>query len=586
MFERYLRKDKVTDKIYKDYFIPLTLSSVGLAASNIVDSLVVGQRMGDNGLAAIGISSPIYMLYAIFYITLGIGGSIVCAEEVGNGKKKDANRRFQMLMELSVLIGIVFTVMGLLFTPQILFLLGTKPGDGLVYEYTYQYVHALLLCAPAFFLNQPLYLFVRNDDDPKLAGIGYFVGNAIDVCLCFYFVVMLEWGVKGSIYSTLIGQIIACAVYAFHFIKNKKALHLGLAAFDFEMLKRPVQIGLSTSNQYLAQFIFIMLTNRILISKMGDLGVAVFDVVINVSYVVLLFYDAASSSMQPISATFHGERNVKGMNRVLGLALITGISGGLILNTLVCIFAPNVAMVFGLVAPEAVELGTAAIRMYCVSAVFAGFNIIFGQYYQATGRERLTYLAYLLRSFLILILSVLVFSALSNKIFWMFYITTEVLSLIAILVCRKNPRYESKEAMPKEEDIVSLEIYSKDELSELFAGVEAFCEKYDVPIKKSMYINNTVEEVCVSIIENAVKTEGFYIRTTLCKEPDGENYRLCVRDNALEYNPFDMQTQKIDDNNVDDLDVLGGLGIMMVKSKAKDFYYNRLQAFNTMIIIV
>lgn len=60
---------------------------------------------------------------------------------------------------------------------------------------------------------------------------------------------------------------------------------------------------------------------------------------------------------------------------------------------------------------------------------------------------------------------------------------------------------------------------------------------------------------------------------------------MCIRDNALAFNPFEMDTKKVELSDDDD-DELASLGIMMAKSKAKEFYYRRYQNYNTLAIRV
>lgn len=580
-------KDRVTDRIYKGYFVPLIISAIGLAASNIVDSLVVGRHMGDAGLAALGLAAPLYMLFAVFYATFGIGGSILCTEEIGNGRKEQAVKRFRIMMELSIIIGLIFTILGFVAIKPVLFLLGTTPADGEIYQYTYQYVRALLITSPVFFINQPMYIFIRNDDDPGLAVAGYFVGNILDVCLCVLFVVGLEWGVQGSIYSTLIGQSVACVIYIFHFISKEHNLSVGLAGLDFNIIKESSVLGFASTSQYISQFLFIMLTNHIVGSKMPGYGVAVFNVVVNVSYIVLIFFNASCDALQPIGATFYGERNANGVKRIRALAVKSGMAGGCVLLAITIIFAKQVALMFGLQNEQAVYMGTVAIRIYCISAAAAGLNMIMAAYYQSIGREKLTYLINTLRCFALLIANMLICSAFANIWFWLFYPLTEVVTFIVMYVLRNKKVFASKVTMPAKDEIMVFEIHNEADLTPMYAGVEEFCEKHDAPIKKSMYISNTVEEVCCSIINNASDEDKdkLTIVVTISVEVGTEDFRLCIRDNALKFNPFDMKTAKISADDDDD-DILAGLGIMMVKSKAKDFYYNRMQVFNTMIVVV
>ena len=93
-----------------------------------------------------------------------------------------------------------------------------------------------------------------------------------------------------------------------------------------------------------------------------------------------------------------------------------------------------------------------------------------------------------------------------------------------------------------------------------------------------------VEEICGAIVNNAFcDTEDIYLQITLIAYESGL-FELHIRDNASTFNPFEMKSKTI---SIEDSDEeLDGLGVMMVKKKAKTFYYRRYQGFNTLTVCV
>lgn len=92
----------------------------------------------------------------------------------------------------------------------------------------------------------------------------------------------------------------------------------------------------------------------------------------------------------------------------------------------------------------------------------------------------------------------------------------------------------------------------------------------------------SVEEVCQAIIENAFRRKGDeYIQLTVCFEENG-TVVLHIRDNAVDFNPFAMKTGQNYENEED----LASLGIQMVKTKSKRFFYRRYAGFNTLTVEV
>ena len=127
--------------------------------------------------------------------------------------------------------------------------------------------------------------------------------------------------------------------------------------------------GGSTSVQYLYQFVFYLLANRALMAGAGENGVAIFNVLQNLSYLVLYLYDGAAKAAQPLVSTYAAERNRAGGCSTLTLALATGNGLGILLCLALSLAAPAVCGVFGLTEPSAVAAGAAAVRIYCLGLV-------------------------------------------------------------------------------------------------------------------------------------------------------------------------------------------------------------------------
>ena len=126
--------------------------------------------------------------------------------------------------------------------------------------------------------------------------------------------------------------------------------------------------------QYLYQFVFYLLANRALMAGAGENGVAIFNVLQNLSYLVLYLYDGAAKAAQPLVSTYAAERNRAGSRSTLTLALATGNGLGILLCLALSLAAPAVCGVFGLTEPSAVAAGAAAVRIYCLGLVLGGTN--------------------------------------------------------------------------------------------------------------------------------------------------------------------------------------------------------------------
>ena len=227
------------------------------------------------------------MVFNVLHLGIAIGGSVTFAQLMGEGKVKQGVEVFRQMLVLALAVGIGLAVLGEIFLEPLLRLLGTDPSQGDVYTMTRDYAVRLIAAAPLFFLNMLFYYFIRCDDGEKRASVGLAVSNLLDVGLSFVFVLGLGMGVNGAVYSTIAGVAVANLIYLPHFLKKSNILSLRLTRPEPGTMFQCYRTGFSSSSQYIWQFIFFLIINNLLISRHGESGLAVFNVVLNISYLVV-----------------------------------------------------------------------------------------------------------------------------------------------------------------------------------------------------------------------------------------------------------------------------------------------------------
>jgi len=289
-------------------------------------------------------------------------------------------------------------------------------------------------------------------------------------------------------------------------------------------------------------------------------------------------YDGIGATLQPMAATFFGERDQQAQQVTWRLSLSWGLGLGLVMAVVVSLFAENIGAVFGL-SEKMLGMGETAIRYYCIGSLFAGYSVMLGTYYQATGREEQIMLLSFLRSFLVYLTvsAVLAFGPLER--FWLVFPLTEAISLILFKLFLQLRRKYHREAEAQE----NLPILHRtlqngmEEISEFLPEVEAFCEEQEASFVQIYFVTMTVEEMCLAIMQHTGEKQLF-IRITLFRLPNGQ-YELHIRDSGGAFDPFSLRTEDI----TEDID---NIGILMVKKKAKEFFYRRYQGFNTLTVRV
>lgn len=572
-------KEYFTGKMFFRQFFPATVSAVGLALGDMADAIVVGQSMGVTGLAAISLALPVFMVFNVLMHGLGIGGSIRFATLSAEGKKEEAIRSFQGIMTAAAAISIGIAVLGNLFMDRLLFLLGADPADALLYAASRTYVRITVAGTPLFFLAYILNYYLRNDDCERIASVGFTVGNVSDIILNIVLVLGMDMGAAGAAWATLAGLVISIAFYSSAFLQKKLTISFHPLMPDFKGVFRSFRVGFASSVQFLFSMVFILTANNLLMNLGGSVGVGVFDMIQNASFLILYLYDGTAKAAQPIISTYCGERNESGKKHILRLSLVSGIAIALLGSILVAVFPQQICLLFGLEGKEAVDLGVYALRIFCLSTGFAGISIIMDTYYQSCGDEKTAFLLTTLRGLVILLPMTLVFSRFGLKGFWGLYPATELLTVICFLLWLKFGRKKTEDF--ETDRVFTRTISNKDEeLGPLLGEIEEFCDKWSASIKQSYFVNMAVEELCSVIKEKGFKREKGYIQVTLIAEKESL-FSLHIRDSAVSFNPFAMHTEKAGAHKDFDMDAMG---VLVIREKAREFSYRRYQGFNTLIV--
>ena len=121
------REDYFSSKMFLRQFFPALISAVGLALGDMADAIVVGNRMGVTGLAAISLTLPVFMIINLIMHGFGVGGAVRLSKQLAQGEEKAALAGFQGIMSTAFFMGVGLSVMGNLFINGLLAILGADP---------------------------------------------------------------------------------------------------------------------------------------------------------------------------------------------------------------------------------------------------------------------------------------------------------------------------------------------------------------------------------------------------------------------------------------------------------------------------
>lgn len=573
-----MKKDYFIPKMFYRLLLPSVFSSLGYAFADIADSLVLGRSLGETGLAAIGLSLPLFMLINFVMDAFGIGGSVFFSQKLGEGDMEKAQNCFGSVWITTLIIGLTIGIGVNIFINPCMALLGTAPSDGAVYEACRDYVRIVALGAPLLMLNIVFANFLRNDNNAAAASVGFIVGNAVDIALNIVLVIFVGMGTRGAAIATVTGSLTAIVIYL-PSLAGKYANAAKIKQFKYSLTETLYcfKTGFTTSITYLFQLVFFMVINRLLMNMAGESGVAVFDVVYSVSFFIIYVFNGVCDAMQPLTSTFYGENSLGDCRFLRRLALKSALIIGAVPALALALFAEPVSRLFG-IPSDFTAVSALAVRIYCAGFVFMGFNVVFEKYYQSVSCLAISLTIVALRSFVLLIPFAMLFSRLGIKGVWLFYPVTE-LSAAAVTVLFSGT-LKRREDTASQKQFYRVTIDKDGDIGKVLDECMSFCESHDADVRQKYAVTLVIEELCMSIIRNAMQSvNDGKIRITLIAAENG-GFSLYVLDNAVLFNPFLIKDKKHHDDEFD----IDEVSLTMIKNAAKSIMYRKCSGFNSLVV--
>lgn len=346
------------------FAFPLLLANILQSLYNVVDMLVVGQIVGDTGLAAINNASKLCYIINSICIGMTMGGAVLIAQYKGANDKKGQAETFQTLAVLSLVSALLVTVIGLAFY-QPLFQVLNVPADA--YQDACDYMK--IICWGTVFV------FGYNAVCSVLKGLGdsksplYFVGIAtiINIALDILLVGPLGIGTAGAAYATITAQGISFLISIFYLRKHKVFFSADVhKRFTLQMdkLVSILKVGLPTAIQMVVVNTAYLLVTGML-NQFGTSVSAASGVGLQINTFVGMPCWAIGQAVTAMVGQCVGAGEIKRARKVVKIGLLLNVSVTLVVVIGVQVFAEQLILLFGSTSAEVINDGVYYLRICC-----------------------------------------------------------------------------------------------------------------------------------------------------------------------------------------------------------------------------
>lgn len=422
-------------KTFLKYVIPSVLSFALSGIYTIVDGFFVGNSIGDLGLSAVNIAYPIVAVIQALGTGIGMGGAIYYS--INKAEKKEAEAKLYTAGALWLLIisSIILTCTIFFLNSPLLSLLG---ASGQLLSLGEEYIAVIAAGAALQVIGTGLVPFIRNHGGSFYAMISMIAGFVTNIILDYVFVWILEQGVSGAAWATIIGQSVTMLI-ALVYLLRKKQFTLCIPFSKMGTVSASViKIGIASFGLAMSPNISLIIINRFSVSYGGEPAIATYACIAYVICIIYLILQGVGDGSQPLISQCYGEKNWTDLKFIrklaYGFAFLLSVIGCVIMY----VTRGSLGVLFGASGEVNMEI-VKIMPVFLVSVPFVAVLRITTASFYATEKSTFSYILTFIEPLFMLVLMLILPPLFGGQIMiWWSTVWARILSAILALVLKKH----------------------------------------------------------------------------------------------------------------------------------------------------
>lgn len=434
--------------VFVKFAIPSILTSLLMISTYLVDGILIGQYIGPEGLASFNLVFPVFSFVVAIAVVIATGGSAIVGKYLGENKINDAEQVFNIAIFLGIVSSVALSIVTLIFADNIAELLG---ATDILFEGTRGYFVVLTLFFPLYIVGTILQFFIRNEGNSMFPIKATMVSVGINIPMTYVFLAVLGWGLDAAALGSGLSLIPSTGLLVFFFLRKKTNLSYAKPIFDFSVVKKILYNGSSEGLSEMSMGVVVLVFNLTLIQYLGEIGIAAFAIISLISLVMLMIGYGLSMALQPIVSYQYGAKSIQRLKDTLKIAIKIAIIVGLAYYAIIFAFGDYFISLFdndeyAKLTPLAFD----AIRIYGISYLFLGVNMLCAAYLTALHKPKLSLMISLSFNFIFVLIGLLAFPSIigASGIWW----ALPFAHIVSIFVSAYFVKRQNKELIKKQLD--------------------------------------------------------------------------------------------------------------------------------------
>lgn len=504
----FKRNFELTYAKYREFFLPTLLITASINITSVIDSIIIGNLIGPEALAATVLCVPIMTIITCIEMILGFGGSTVATIAKAEHKFLKTKQVFTTSILALLIVGILMAILGTVFLGDISNIL--SQGNQQLFQLVNDYLGFIFLGTPLMLLSLGFSYFIRAEGKPNLATMVFIVANVVNVIMDVVFIKYANMGIMGGSLATLVGYCFGMILVIRYLIsKDRITKFTNKIGNIFKTLKSIFVLGLSPASGQIFMFLKILIINSLVIITLGSSGAVAMATCFDILLIVSILVAGVCETFSPIVAVLYAEKDNNAVKFVMKHSFKIAIIISMLITISIIILPNVIVQIYGITGSENISATIDALRIFSLSFVGVTITFIMLFYNQAIGQNKLSFLISICEGLLILIPVAYI---LSNIIgiygIWISFSIAEITTILIILVSVKiissksKGKYKGFLLLERSDDfeIFDLTIKGLNEVMDLSEKIVDFSESKGLSEKTSVYLGMAIEEILVNII--------------------------------------------------------------------------------------
>ena len=280
--------------------------------------------------------------------------------------------------------------------------------------------------------------------------IASLAGNLFNIVFDYVLVFPCNLDMLGAALATGFSPIVSILILSLHVIRKKNTFHCRKTKLSLRTYGGICSLGLAPFINELSFAAVLMVFNGLFKRLGGDTAIAAYAIIINVFYVVNSVFNGIANGTQPTISFSYGQSDHQKIRRILRYALITVASVAVVLYIAIFFGANGIASIFNTQGvKELQDAATLGMRLFFISSLFSGFNLLFSYYFSASNKGGYAQLITVLRGLVTIIPIAYLFSYLWKMTgLWLATPAAELVTLVVTLCIFFITRAKKEELIP------------------------------------------------------------------------------------------------------------------------------------------